>query len=184
MDHRGGLASIEKSIRVDAFIVNDIDFYHRGQSCHRYPDWVWDGVRFHFIALLDESLGRKNNTSCVLKVSTDGASMLLPGDIEKQAETYLVNNKSEELSATVLLVPHHGSKTSSSFRFVQDVLPRYAIISSGFDNRYHFPHQETLNTLANQGVAVFNTMQCGLVQLTLSREGKMLKPVCYNTKNK
>src|SRR3990167_7708264 len=51
LDHRGGLVSIEKKIAIDEFIVNDVNFYHRGKDCHQYPDWEWDGVKFHFLPI-------------------------------------------------------------------------------------------------------------------------------------
>ena len=178
LDHRGGLLSIEQKISLRELLVNNVTYYHRGKNCHQYPDWEWDGVKFHFLAI-QSKLDKTNNTCCVLQVSTQGGVLLLPGDIEKQAEMYLIQHHAQPLHSDVLIVPHHGSKTSSSSQFIQQVAPKYAIISFGFDNRYHFPHQETLNTLSNEHVKVINTMDCGMVSFTLPKRGYLLPPKCY-----
>ena len=181
LDHRGGLASIEQKVPIDELIVNDVPFYHRGKNCHEYADWEWDGVRFHFIPITDV-FEKMNNTCCVLQVKTSAGAVLLPGDIEKQAEFYLTKNHAEEIKSSVLIVPHHGSKTSSSLQFIQQVRPQYAIISSGFDNRYHFPHQQTLNYFAREKVTIFNTMNCGMVSVLLSNTTGLLEPKCYTSR--
>ena len=182
LDHRGGLASIERSISVKQLIVNDVAYYHRGQNCHRYSDWRWDGVRFHFISLEGPGLNSKNNNSCVLKVTTAKGSVLIPGDIEKEAEAYLVSQNAQELAASFLVVAHHGSKTSSTPAFIHQVAPRYAIISAGFDNRYHFPHQQTLSTFAHESIPFISTIDCGMVSISLPHDGKLQPPSCFKSK--
>ncbi|OGV40405.1 MAG: DNA internalization-related competence protein ComEC/Rec2 [Legionellales bacterium RIFCSPHIGHO2_12_FULL_42_9] len=179
LDHRGGLVSIEKKIAIDEFIVNDVNFYHRGKDCHQYPDWEWDGVKFHFLPI-KAGFDKINNTCCVLKVETLGGTVLLPGDIEKQAEGYLVRQYSDQLASDVVIVPHHGSKTSSSLAFIRQIAPKYAIISAGFDNRYHFPHQDTLRTLQQENVSVLNTIDCGMVSFTLpNKQAGLVLPQCF-----
>lgn len=180
LDHRGGLVSIEQKIAIDELIVNDVDFYHRGENCHQYPDWEWDGVKFHFLAI-KAGFDKTNNTCCVLQVKTAGGAVLLPGDIEKQAEVYLLQHYPEQLKSDVVVVPHHGSKTSSSLGFIQQIAPKYAIISAGFDNRYHFPHQDTLRNLAREHVSVLNTTDCGMVSFTLSKQSGLVEPKCYKS---
>ena len=181
LDHRGGLASIEKKVPIDNLIVNDVDFYHRGNSCHHYADWAWDGVQFHFFPITDPNLGLKNNNSCVLKITSGRQSILLTGDIEREGEHYLLNQYPYDLRANALVVAHHGSKTSSGLEFIQHVAPQYAIISAGFDNRFHFPHQQTLDTLSQVKVAVLNTADCGLINITLTRKGPhLIQPHCQH----
>lgn len=181
LDHRGGLLSIEQKIPIHELIVNDVPFYHRGKNCHQYPDWEWDGVRFHFLPIKAEFAGfdKINNTCCVLQVITSGGAVLLPGDIEKQAEEYLTQHYPQQVKSDVVIVPHHGSKTSSSPGFIRQIAPKYAIISAGFDNRYHFPHQDTLTTFAREHVTVLNTIDCGMVSFTLSKQRNLLEPTCY-----
>ena len=183
LDHRGGLPSIEQKISIHELLVNDVNFYRRGQSCHEYPDWQWDGVSFHFFPI-KAGFDKTNNTCCVLQVKTAGGTVLLPGDIEKQAEIYLTQNYSKQLHSDVVVVPHHGSKTSSSLGFIRKITPKYAIISAGFDNRYHFPHAATLKTFAREKIPVLNTLDCGMVSFTLSKQRGFLKPKCYRQHQK
>jgi competence protein ComEC len=178
LDHRGGLASIEEQYPVHELIVESPAFYHRGLSCHDYPDWEWDSVRFRFFAI--QSLDtKKNNHSCVLQVSTSANQVLLTGDIEKAAEEYLVNTYGHQLASSVLVIPHHGSKTSSSAHFVETVSPQYAIASYGFDNRYHFPHSRALSTYQNRQIPIINTVDCGMTSINLSAQNRIQKPNCF-----
>ncbi|MBA2657359.1 MAG: DNA internalization-related competence protein ComEC/Rec2 [Tatlockia sp.] len=180
LDHRGGLQSLEEKYPNTELIVDKVNFYHRGKSCHQYPAWTWEGVSFKFLPI-GQKFRDKNNSSCVLKIENKAGSALLPGDIEKKAEDYLVKTFADKLQAEILLIPHHGSKTSSTLDFITAVSPRFAIISSGFDNRYHFPHQQTLTTLAKQKIPQYNTADCGMVRIDLLRNSKILKPLCYLT---
>ncbi len=178
LDHRGGLASLEAKYPIDKLLVNQVSFYHRGHDCHNYPAWNWDGIHFEFFPI-KEKFQSTNNFSCVLQVSNGAGRVLLTGDIEALAETYLVNTYQGQLQSDILVIPHHGSKTSSTEIFIKEVRPKFAIISAGFDNRYHFPHQKTLDTLTQAGVNLFNTMTCGMVTVTLSKDKALTPPTCY-----
>ena len=74
-----------------------------------------------------------------------------------------MTDSGEDLSATVLKVGHHGSNTSTSYVFLRQVMPAYAIISCGKDNAYGHPHEEVLSRLADEGAAVYRTDECGTV---------------------
>lgn len=178
LDHRGGLASIEDAYSVHELIVDNPAFYKRGFSCHHYADWEWDGVSFHFFSL-KTALKSKNNSSCVLRISTRGGSVLLSGDIEKLAEDDLVSTYSHQLASSVLVVPHHGSKTSSSPLFLNHVKPHYAIVSYGFDNRYHFPHKEVMHAYQQRHIPVYSTRACGMVSVELTPTTMNQIPACY-----
>lgn len=175
LDHRGGLVSLEKAGVVGSLIVDEPAFYHRGSSCHQYPSWVWDGILFQFFSV-DGDRQDKNNRSCVLKVSDKKNSVLLTGDIEKTAEQALAQRYGRKLASTVLVVPHHGSQTSSSEVFLKQVLPRYAIISLGFDNRYHFPHQSVIRRYKRANIPVYNTRECGMIRVRFQGD-KHVKPI-------
>jgi competence protein ComEC len=177
-DHQGGLRTIEKQMPFQELLVNDTKYYHRGTSCHHLPAWRWDDVSFRFFPT-HKKYTDKNNDSCVLKIQTQGSSMLLTGDIEQIAEDELIRAYGEQLKSEVLLLPHHGSKTSSSYRFILEVAPQFAIASLGFDNRFHFPHIKTLSTLKALGVPLFRTDQCGMIEVNLPKQGSMKKPTCY-----
>lgn len=178
LDHRGGLVSIEARLPVGELIVNDPAFYHRGVSCHEYPSWVWDGVVFRFLPIKTE-FRSKNNTSCVLQIVTQGGRALLPGDIEKPAEAWLAATYPHQLHSDVLIAAHHGSKSSSSPLFMQYVRPLFTFISAGVDNRYHFPHPDTLAVLKKANTKVFSTMDCGRIVVVLPNQiNHPLQPRC------
>ena len=178
-DHRGGLKSVETGIPVSELLVNDPQSYDHGTNCHDYPEWQWDGVTFRFFPI-HESFNDKNNNSCVLQVSNSMGSLLLTGDIEKLGEDYLVRTYGSQLESTLFIVPHHGSKTSSSYRFLLEVSPLYAIASLGFDNRFHFPHAKTLANMSALHIPLFRTDECGMVAIKLPAKEKINKPECYS----
>lgn len=178
-DHRGGLNSLEKEMPVDQLLVNDLHYYDHGVTCHDYSQWNWDGVSFRFMPIKTH-FKNKNNNSCILQISTKAGKILLTGDIEKIAEDYLIKTYGTKLASDVLIVPHHGSKTSSSYRFLLEVAPHYAIASLGFDNRFHFPHTKTLANMKSLNIPFFRTDQCGMVQLVLPAQGEIKKPICFN----
>ncbi|MCB2305969.1 MBL fold metallo-hydrolase [Clostridium estertheticum] len=97
-----------------------------------------------------------NNYSCTLKISYKNSTYLFTGDIETQAEQELIAN-GYDLSAQVLKVAHHGSKTSSSKEFLAKVSPKIAVISCGIDNDYGHPNRETLDRLKRLNTIVYRT---------------------------
>lgn len=178
-DHLGGLKSIETALPIGQFIVNDPQFYHRGFNCHHYAPWTWDGVNFRFFSITDEFKG-KNNNSCTLQISNSQGKILFTGDIEREAEDYLVKTFGSELKADYLLLAHHGSKTSSSYRFLLEVAPQYAIASLGFANRFNFPHAKTLAALKALNIPFYRTDECGKVKIKLGSTGPIKTPECFS----
>ncbi len=179
LDHRGGLLSLAAQYPQHELIVDDPIFYQHGVSCHDYPAWEWDGIQFQFFPIL-ALMKQKNNRSCILQIRNKVGQVLLSGDIEQPAEDYLIKTYGNKLQSSLLLIPHHGSKTSSSMAFVKQVSPVYAIASYGLNNRYHFPHQEAIKHYTQQHIPVYNTADCGMVRMTL-QEGPIKPPQCYRT---
>ena len=103
-----------------------------------------------------------NDTSIVLRVDYGSTSFLLTGDMESDAERDLVNSGAN-LKADVLQVGHHGSSTSTSYIFLNAVLPEMGIISCGVNNKYGHPHEETLSILRDAGVGVYRTDLLGAI---------------------
>lgn len=103
-----------------------------------------------------------NNTSIVLRVDFGETSFLFTGDMERSAETDLLDAGCN-LDATVLKVGHHGSSTSSSYPFLREVMPTYAVISVGEGNSYGHPHEEVLSRLYDAGCTVYRTDLLGTV---------------------
>jgi competence protein ComEC len=105
---------------------------------------------------------KPNTLSCVLAVrDAHGRRLLLTGDLEAEQEARLVREQPDALRADVLLVPHHGSKTSSSAAFLDAVAPRVALVQAGYRNRFGHPAPEVLSRYAARGIALVSTVDCG-----------------------
>lgn len=100
--------------------------------------------------------GDANNSSIVLRVDYGETSFLFTGDMERESENDIMD-AGAKLGATVLKIGHHGSSTSSSYRFLNEVMPEYAVISCGEDNSYGHPHEEVMSRLGDAGVTVWRT---------------------------
>ncbi|RJP82994.1 MAG: DNA internalization-related competence protein ComEC/Rec2 [Desulfobacteraceae bacterium] len=107
-----------------------------------------------------------NNNSLVLKITFKDRSFLFPGDVMATGEKELVANHGRGIQSTVLVAPHHGSKTSSSTSFLNTVDPEYIVISCGWKNRFGMPHQTVLNRYADLGCRVYRTDEDGCVSMT------------------
>ena len=118
-----------------------------------------------------------NNNSIVLKVEFGTKSFLFPGDIMARAEKELAAVSGDELKSVVLIAPHHGSKSSSTNRFLEKVKPEFAVISSGFRNRFKFPHPSVLKAYKNKGYRVYCTADSGA--LTMTTDGDSLSITTY-----
>jgi competence protein ComEC len=130
--------------------------------------WQWDGVRFDVLQPPIESYGegRKSNAmSCVLRVSSPtSGSALLTGDIEREQEAALVAELGDALASDVLVVPHHGSKTSSTAAFLDAVHPRQAVFQAGYRNRFGHPAPTVVARYRERGITVFASPSCGAWQ--------------------
>jgi competence protein ComEC len=177
LDHIGGALTVLESIEVGA-LASSLPEKHAlnalvpaARRCAAGTRWEWDGVSFEF---LHPSAGaapaRRNDLSCVLRVKTAGGAMLLTGDIERQAESVLLQN-SNALKSEVLLVPHHGSRTSSTAEFIGAVAPRWAVVPVGYRSRFGHPHGEVLGRYRGAGIDILRTDRDGAVQVRLTREG-------------
>jgi competence protein ComEC len=113
----------------------------------------------------------RNNNSLVLKVSFGDVSFLLPGDIELEAEKELVAIARDRLKSNVLLVPHHGSKTSSTSGFLTCIGPDVAVVSAGWQNIFRFPHKQVLHRYEKMGSRILRTDLHGAVSVTTDGRG-------------
>lgn len=119
-----------------------------------------------------------NNNSIVLQIAFGGFAVLIPGDAERPAEREMLQDIGSGLRSTILLVPHHGSRTSSSKAFVQVVAPTIAIVSCGWRNRFGFPHPEVLARYEAIGSRIFRTDINGAVHVRLRPHDLQL--TCYD----
>jgi competence protein ComEC len=134
------------------------------EPCRAGQRWQWDGVDFEVLhpGPHDQAPPLKpNQVSCVLRVSGAGHSALLTGDIEQGEEARLVAQWGEALAADLLIVPHHGSKTSSTPDFLDVVQPRVAVFQAAYRSRFGHPAREVWERYAERGIERIATPACG-----------------------
>lgn len=170
-DHAGGAGALIDALQVGA-LMSSLDGSHalrqRGlthEACISGRRWSWDGVSFDVLHPAPgqiESFSRTPNAvSCVLRVSdAKGRSLLLTGDIEAAQEQAMLQ-RGEPLASDVLLVPHHGSRTSSTDAWLMAVAPHTAVIQAGYRNRFGHPHPAVQTRLADHGIEVQRSDRCG-----------------------
>ncbi len=166
VDHTGGAAAV-LAMQPAAALVSSIADDHELQAlrpasrCVAGQRWHWDGVDFEVLhpSAADYVAGARSNAmSCVLRIANGRQSALLAGDIEAAQEAALVGSLSR---SDVLLVPHHGSKTSSSAAFLEAVQPRIAIVQAGYRNRFGHPAAPVMERYRQRGVQVLQSPHCG-----------------------
>jgi competence protein ComEC len=166
-DHSGALAPILEAFFIQQRYSSDTQTDFGGQACQAGVHWTWDGVHFEFLhPPKNAHFASNNNFSCVLKVSTTEHSLLLTGDIEQEAEAALLHKSNPSSQSEVLIIPHHGSLTSSSPEFIEAVSPKLGIVTTGRYNPYHHPHYEVLARYQARGISFLNTGQIGAVEIT------------------
>ncbi|MBL8362513.1 MAG: DNA internalization-related competence protein ComEC/Rec2 [Rubrivivax sp.] len=182
-DHTGGAASVMARLPVRS-LASSLEPQHpllqRGVShtpCRRGQRWEWDGVRFDVLHPSDgEPTSKANHLSCVLKVTAvDGTTLLLTGDIESPQESALVVRDGAALASDVLVVPHHGSRTSSTAGFIEAVHPRVAVVQAAYRSRYGHPAPDVVQRYEDRGIAVVRSDRCGA---WLWRSGTDVGGVC------
>ncbi len=141
------------------------------RSCHDYPIWRWDGVEFEFLSTSGLGLqASTNNRSCVLQVR-GRQSVLISGDIEAERELHLVEQYAEALESDILLVPHHGSLTSSTPAFVQQLSPESVIFTVGRNNRWGFPRAEIVARYISLTSRIYRTDRLGAIIINSRAQG-------------
>jgi competence protein ComEC len=172
-DHIGGAQSLLNSIAVKEILSSvpeELGAY-QANLCMAGQTWQWDGVEFIVLSPNKGQLVGENNNSCVLKITTQYGSLLLTGDIEKEAESLLVKNYTDVLASKVLIAPHHASKTSSTKLFLDVVSPGMVLIPAGAPNRFGFPHKEVLARYAAIKAQTLITGEEGAISIKLKKSG-------------
>ena len=170
-DHSGGAASLIAGISLATLYSSAADWAERsnGHYCKAGQSWFWDGVRFDILSPGIEAFASKNNNSCVLKLSAPQHGLLLSGDIEREAERWLVEYYGEKLASTVLIAPHHGSKTSSHRYFLDSVDPKLILIPAGYRNRFGFPHRPVLQRYRKRHIVSLISGEQGAITVKMTR---------------
>ncbi|MDO8465347.1 MAG: DNA internalization-related competence protein ComEC/Rec2 [Gallionella sp.] len=188
-DHTGGTASIMQAMpvgwvssslspnRLNAFRSDPSAAFSQGETrrCRDGENWNWEGVQFEMLhpAYGGDSAKKPhdNDQSCVLRIGIGKHSILLAGDIEKSSEMRLLKQHAEKLSASLLVVPHHGSKNSSSYEFVAATLPDYAVFTAGYRNRFGHPKEEVLQRYADSGAELLRSDEDGAILVEVNAQG-------------
>ena len=166
-DHAGGIASIVRRFPIGASLHGETreaadDGMHADFACSAGTVWTWDGITFRLVHPPPGTPLEGNDASCVLEVSAGGYRALLAGDIEATVERRLIADQSLR-AVDLLIVPHHGSGTSSSQAFVDVTGPRFAVVSAGFDNRWNMPRAEVVERWIASGAALRTTAASGAI---------------------
>jgi zinc transport system substrate-binding protein len=150
----------------------ELDPLARGFEPGRGDRWHWDGVAFRFLhpAASASYPGHDNDTSCVLEIAVGTERVLLTGDIEAAAEQQLVDRALVQ-RVTVLVAPHHGSRTSSSAPFVDATRPQLVVFSAGHRNRWGFPLADVEQRWREAGSVTLRTAASGAVLVRVDRSG-------------
>ena len=168
-DHTGGAPAV-LAMQPQARLLASIEDGHELQAlrpstrCVAGQRWTWDSVDFEVLAPAagDYDVPNKSNAmSCVLRISNGVQTALLAGDIEAPQEARLVAGDTARLKADFLLVPHHGSKTSSSPAFLDAVQPRLALAQAGYRNRFGHPVAGVAARYDERGIRLVRSPDCG-----------------------
>ena len=141
--------------------------------------WHWDGVDFDIIHPEKDAYDAKgvktNNLSCTLKITAPGGSILMTADIEKLAEKQLLERFEDEpavLKSDVLVVPHHGSRTSSTDAFLDAVSPTMALVPVGYRSRFRHPNGIVMDRYAARNIPVYRTDFLGAITIKFAADAK------------
>jgi competence protein ComEC len=182
-DHKGGAGSVVvlmdtlavtlgPSVPASAFDSVRVPLLR--DTCRRGEAWSWDGVDFRWVHPGDVDYQRDNDSSCVLLVSAGGHSVLVTGDIEAEGERDIVR-KGELAAVDIVVVPHHGSRTSSTQDFVTTVRPRWAVYAVGYRNRWNFPVRGVVERWEQAGAQGVRTSDSGAITFEIG-PGQVLPP--------
>ncbi|MEZ9821114.1 DNA internalization-related competence protein ComEC/Rec2 [Shewanella sp. 10N.286.45.A1] len=153
-DHAGG-TDVVMAAFPNAQIISDTGA--KGAIDCRPKAFMWQAIKLEIVAPTLATAG--NNGSCVVRLSKEGNSILLTGDIEATAELALLVDKA--IASQVMSAPHHGSRTSSSLDFINTVAPELVLFPAGFNNRYGFPKEDVVARYHHLGIETLTTGELG-----------------------
>ncbi|MCZ6887768.1 MAG: DNA internalization-related competence protein ComEC/Rec2 [Gammaproteobacteria bacterium] len=191
IDHVGGAASVIANLDVRRVLAGESVAGIDARRCERGDGWLWDGVWFRVLhppprrpdgpdgsdvwqggSLQGDSL-EGNDASCVVLIGNGKHNVLLPGDIHAASERGL-----DLPPITLIVVPHHGSKTSSHRAFVRRLGAEVAVFSAGFANRFGHPHADVQERYRNIGAHLVSTAASGAVVWSTLAPGEVRRQRC------
>ena len=197
-DHIGGLFYIIENIQVDNIIISK-----QGENSENFKKFIEtisknrtniiivkkgdyvkiDSSSYFEILFPEENLIQENilnNNSIVAKFVTKNLTLLFTGDIEQIAENRLCKlyKNTNKLSADIIKIAHHGSKTSTTDGFLELVKPKIALIGVGEDNNFGHPSKEVLERIKACGTKIYRTDQCGEISIVVKNNGGIKVKQC------
>jgi len=167
LDHAGGMPSLLRGMTTRLVSAGPSVVLAQAAAesirCQAGQHWLWDGVSFEVLHPTDAPADSDNNSSCVLRIAGPAGSVLLTGDIEKQAENSLVARGLPQTD--VVVVAHHGSRSSSTVDLVARVRARVAIFSAGYRNRWDFPKADVVERWRSAGARTVSTIDSGAISV-------------------
>ncbi len=173
-DHVGGAESVLREAEVEKVLTNVTQWAGGATPCRDGLEWEWDGVRF---AVLHPPAGASdtgNEGSCVIRAVAGESAVLLTGDIEERSERALVER--HNLRAEILMIPHHGSATSSTREFLDAVRPRFALASYAYGNRFALPDSQVVARYRRREIPILATASEGAIEVLLHPDGTLGVP--------
>jgi competence protein ComEC len=171
MDHAGGLGAVRRRYPAAAIHASLEAPPQDVEPCRRGVRWYSSEAT---IETLHPTVGLPylgNDSSCVLSVRSAGAGILLPGDISSAIESRLLLESVGRHD--FLLVPHHGSNTSSRADFLARIRPRIAVATAGLGNRFGFPKDTVRERYETAGAKFWSTGDCGALRLRFEADGRI-----------
>ena len=167
-DHAGGVGAVLEAIAVDRILQGEPLEAELNYRCERGQMWSIDDVRFEVLHPLADSRREGNDASCVIVISTGEHRLILTGDIEAAAEQQLVQLGLP--ASDLVVVPHHGSSTSSTRSFIDALNADIAIVSAAHANRWGFPKEAVARRWRDADVDLVETATSGAVSFKLCRD--------------
>ncbi|MGQ5522018.1 DNA internalization-related competence protein ComEC/Rec2 [Chitinimonas sp. PSY-7] len=176
-DHIGAAAAVLSTVRtlkISGVLPQQIPAnlpMPNHDACLAGQQWEWDGIRFDVLHPARKDIATSDNAaSCVLKISSPAGSLMIPGDIGRAEEAELLAQY-PQLQTDVLLIPHHGSNSSSSAPFISAVAPKLAIASNGYRNAFRHPRDAVVERYTTAGATVWRTDREGAISLNFTQNG-------------
>lgn len=205
IDHSGGTRGVLRQLEVgwvSSSVTKDNELWDGLRTkrhsavgfypCIRGEKWHWDGVDFEFLhpqpGVRTSTKSVTNAGSCVLRIASKGGVAMLTGDIEAAQEQLIIQTHEQAgtldaLKADVMLVPHHGSKTSSSVAWLQATTPQLAIFQMGYRNRFRHPHPTVQGRYERAAITVLRSDERGAIRIVLGAEKLPLNFSAMRTDN-
>ncbi|MGY0611504.1 DNA internalization-related competence protein ComEC/Rec2 [Luteimonas sp. A501] len=170
-DHAGGLDAVRRRFPAKRLLAPEGIAFEGASDCLAGSGWKRDGVTFRFLHPPLHFPYLRNESSCVLRIETAHGAILLTGDIGEAVEERLVGRVPQDLPVDVVLVPHHGSRHSSTVEFVAATSPRLALVSAGHGNRFGHPDANVVERWQAAGARVLETPAAGALRVRLGEAG-------------